>query len=73
MKVKHGILDASIEEPETPTDMEGQEDYEEDGFEFSERENLASNNTPDIAKLSEIEYYSSFGKGAGRYNTAWII
>ncbi|XP_062317608.1 zinc finger protein 710a isoform X1 [Osmerus eperlanus] len=70
MKVKHGILDASIEEQETPADMEGQEDYEEESFEFSERENLASNNTPDIAKLSEIEYYSSYGKGAGRYNTA---
>ena len=50
--------------------MEGQEDYDEDSFEFSERENRASNNTPDIAKLSEMEYYSSYGKGAPRYNTA---
>ena len=53
--------------------MEGQEDYDEDSFEFSERENRASNNTPDIAKLSEMEYYSSYGKGAARYNTAWIL
>ncbi|KAM6961443.1 zinc finger protein 710a isoform 2-T2 [Aplochiton taeniatus] len=70
MKVKHGILDASLDGQDPPQDIESQEDYEEESFEFSERENRASNNTPDIAKLSEMEYYSSYGKGAGRYNTA---
>ncbi|XP_029910211.1 zinc finger protein 710a isoform X2 [Myripristis murdjan] len=70
MKVKHGILDASLEGQEAPQDIESQEDYEEESFEFSERENRANNNTPDIAKISEIEYYSSYGKGTGRYNTA---
>ncbi|KAM9502853.1 uncharacterized protein ACWYII_000408 isoform 1-T1 [Salvelinus alpinus] len=69
MKVKHGILDASPD-GQAPPDIENQEDYDEDNFEFSERENLASNNTPDIAKLSELEYYSSYTKGAGRYKTA---
>ncbi|XP_010894816.3 zinc finger protein 710a isoform X2 [Esox lucius] len=70
MKVKHGILEASPDGQEAPPDIEGQEDYDEENFEFSERENLASNNTPDIAKLSEMEYYSSYSKGAGSYNTA---
>ncbi|KAJ3596958.1 hypothetical protein NHX12_003358 [Muraenolepis orangiensis] len=73
MKVKHGILDTSMEGHEAPQDMEGQEDYDEDSFEFSERENRASNNTPDIAKLSELEYYSSYGKGVARYHAARIL
>lgn len=56
---------------EPPQETEGQEDYEEESFEFSERENRANNtNTPDISKLSQMEYYSTFGKGAGRFNTA---
>lgn len=59
---------------EPPQDTESQEDYEEESFEFSERENRANNNnTPDIAKLSQMEYYSTYGKGAGRFSTAWII
>ncbi|XP_035647027.1 zinc finger protein 710-like isoform X1 [Oncorhynchus keta] len=70
MKVKHGVLDASPDGREAPPDIENQEDYNEENLEFSERENLASINTPDIAKLSELEYYSSYTKGAGRYNTA---
>ncbi|CAB1443853.1 unnamed protein product [Pleuronectes platessa] len=71
MKVKHGIMDTSIDGHEPPQDTEGQEDYEEESFEFSERENRANNNnTPDIAKLSQIEYYSTYGKGAGRFSTA---
>lgn len=52
---------------EPPQDTEGQEDYEEESFEFSERENRA-NNTPDIAKLSQMEYYSTYGKGTGRFS-----
>lgn len=60
--------------PEPPQETESQEDYEEESFEFSERENRANNNnTPDIAKLSQVEYYSTYGKGAGRFSTAWII
>lgn len=56
---------------EPPQDTEGQEDYEEESFEFSERENRANNNnTPDVAKLSQMEYYSTYGKGAGRFSTA---
>lgn len=56
---------------EPPQDTESQEDYEEESFEFSERENRANNNnTPDIAKLSQMEYYSTYGKGAGRFSTA---
>lgn len=59
---------------EPPQDTEGQEEYEEESFEFSERENRANNNnTPDIAKLSQMEYYSTYGKGTGRFSTAWII
>ncbi|KAK9516705.1 hypothetical protein VZT92_024623 [Zoarces viviparus] len=71
MKVKHGIMDTSIEGHGPPKDTEGQEDYEEESFEFSERENRANNNnTPDIAKLSQMEYYSTYGKGTGRFSTA---
>uniref|UniRef100_A0AAQ4QBN5 Zinc finger protein 710 n=1 Tax=Gasterosteus aculeatus aculeatus TaxID=481459 RepID=A0AAQ4QBN5_GASAC len=71
MKVKHGIMDTSIDGHEPPKDAEGQEDYEEESFEFSERENRANNNnTPDIAKLSQMEYYSTYGKSTGRFSTA---
>lgn len=55
---------------EPPQETEGQEDYEEENFEFSERENRANNNTSDISKLSQMEYYSTYGKGAGRFSTA---
>lgn len=56
---------------EPAQDPEGQEDFEEESFEFSERENRANNNnTPDIAKLSQMEYYNTYGKGAGRFSTA---
>lgn len=47
--------------------MEGQEDYEEEGFEFSERENLANNNAQDLSKLAEMAYYG-YGKAAARYS-----
>lgn len=49
--------------------MEGQEDYEEDSFEYSERENMASSNTQDLAKLAEIGYYN-YTKAATYYTTA---
>ncbi|XP_077566387.1 zinc finger protein 710a [Stigmatopora nigra] len=68
MKVKHGIADGSTEGHEPPQDTEGQVDYDE-SFEFSERQNRA-NNTTDISKLSQMEYYSNYGKGAGRCSTA---
>uniref|UniRef100_A0A1A8BW30 Zinc finger protein 710 n=1 Tax=Nothobranchius kadleci TaxID=1051664 RepID=A0A1A8BW30_NOTKA len=70
MKVKHGIMDTTIDGHEPPQETEGQEDYEEESFEFSERENRANNNTPDVAKLSQMEYYNTYGKSAGRFNTA---
>ncbi|XP_054631803.1 zinc finger protein 710a isoform X2 [Dunckerocampus dactyliophorus] len=74
MKVKHGVMDGTVEGREPPQDAEGQENYEEESFEFSERENRANTttttNTPDIAKLSQMEYYSAYGKGAGRCSTA---
>lgn len=54
---------------EPPQDTESQEDYEEESFEFSERENRANNNTPDVAKLSQMEYYGTYGKGAGRFSS----
>lgn len=61
----------SFSSSEPPKDAEGQEDYEEESFEFSERENRANNNnTPDIAKLSQMEYYSTYGKSTGRFSTA---
>ncbi|XP_077452076.1 zinc finger protein 710a isoform X2 [Stigmatopora argus] len=69
MKVKHGIADGSAEGHEPPQDTAGQGDYDE-SFEFSERENRANNNTTDISKLSQMEYYSNYGKGAGRCSTA---
>lgn len=73
MKVKHGIMDTSIEGQEPPQDPEGQEDFEEESFEFSERENRANNNnTPDISKLSQMEYYNTYAKGAVRFSTAWV-
>uniref|UniRef100_A0AAY4BRL6 Zinc finger protein 710 n=1 Tax=Denticeps clupeoides TaxID=299321 RepID=A0AAY4BRL6_9TELE len=49
-------------------DMEGQEEYEEESFEFSERENLASNNAQEMGKLAELAYYS-YSKAATRYST----
>ncbi|KAG5273160.1 hypothetical protein AALO_G00148330 [Alosa alosa] len=67
MKVKHGILDGSPDGQDTLPEMEGQDDYEEEGFEFSERENLASNNAQDLSKLAEMAYYG-YGKAAARYS-----
>lgn len=65
------FVSSFVPSSEPPQETEGQEDYEEESFEFSERENRANNtNTPDISKLSQMEYYSTFGKGAGRFNTA---
>lgn len=56
---------------EPPQETEVQEDFDEESFEFSERENRANNNnTPDIAKLSPMEYYGTYGKGTGRFSTA---
>lgn len=48
-------------------EMEGQDDYEEEGFEFNERENLANNNAQDLSKLAEMAYYG-YGKAAARYS-----
>ncbi|XP_028814639.1 LOW QUALITY PROTEIN: zinc finger protein 710a [Denticeps clupeoides] len=68
MKVKHGILDVSPDGQDALPDMEGQEEYEEESFEFSERENLASNNAQEMGKLAELAYYS-YSKAATRYST----
>lgn len=59
---------------EAAQEPEGQEDYEEESFEFSERENRANNQTlPDMAKRSQMEYYGTYGKGTGRFSNTWII
>ncbi|XP_060780003.1 zinc finger protein 710a [Neoarius graeffei] len=68
MKVKHGILDVLPDGQDSHPDMEGQEDYEEDSFDYNERENLASNNTQDLAKLAEMGYYN-YTKAAAYYTT----
>ncbi|KAM4553527.1 zinc finger protein 710a [Fundulus diaphanus] len=74
MKVKHGIMDTTVDGHEPPQETEAQEEYEEESFEFSERENRANNNnTPDVAKLSQMEYYSNYGKSAGRFSAAGIV
>ncbi|KAL6479217.1 hypothetical protein MHYP_G00126500 [Metynnis hypsauchen] len=65
MKVKHGILEGSPDGQDTMPDMEGQDDYEEESFDYSERENLASNNAQDLAKLAELGYYN-YTKAATR-------
>lgn len=58
---------------EPAQEAEGQENYEE-SFEFSERENRVNNQTsPDMAKRSPMEYYSTYGKGTGRLSNTWII
>lgn len=49
--------------------MEVHDDYEE-SYDYSERENLASNNAQDLAKLAELGYYN-YAKAAVRYATAW--
>ncbi|XP_046720170.1 zinc finger protein 710a isoform X2 [Silurus meridionalis] len=69
MKVKHGIIDVLPDSHDSQPGMEGQEDYEEDSFDYSERENLASNNTQDLAKLAEMSYYN-YTKAAAYYATA---
>lgn len=48
-------------------ELEGQEEYEEESFEFSERENMAANNGQDLNKLAEMAYYG-YGKQAARYS-----
>lgn len=70
MKVKHGILDGSPDGQDTMPELEGQEEYEEESFEFSERENLAGNNARDLSKLTEMAYYG-YGKTAARYALPW--
>ncbi|XP_061750794.1 zinc finger protein 710a isoform X1 [Nerophis ophidion] len=74
MKVKHGVTDATTEAHEPPQDAESQENYEEESFEFSQRENRAINNnntnTTGVAKVSPMEYYSTYGKGTARCSTA---
>lgn len=54
---------------DTLPDVESQEDYEEESFDYSERENLASNNAQDMAKLAKISYYN-YTKVPARYNTS---
>lgn len=49
--------------------MEVQENYEDDCFDYNERENLASNNKQDLAKLAEMGYYN-YTKAATYYTTA---
>uniref|UniRef100_A0A8C9RWV8 Zinc finger protein 710 n=2 Tax=Scleropages formosus TaxID=113540 RepID=A0A8C9RWV8_SCLFO len=75
MKVKHGINEASPEGQDALPDAEegSHEEYEEENMDFTETENITSNNAPDIAKLSEeamqeMDYYT-FGKGSEHYNT----
>ncbi|KAG9328609.1 hypothetical protein JZ751_012783 [Albula glossodonta] len=54
-------------------DLEGQEDYEEENFDFSGRETLASSNAQEM-KLSEdgmqMDYYNFNKDTDGRYSTA---
>uniref|UniRef100_A0A3Q2XYH6 Zinc finger protein 710 n=1 Tax=Hippocampus comes TaxID=109280 RepID=A0A3Q2XYH6_HIPCM len=64
MKVKHGIADGAAEDTQAPRD------YEVESFEFGERENRANDNTGDAAKLSQMEYYGTYAKGAARCSTA---
>ncbi|XP_030622561.1 zinc finger protein 710 [Chanos chanos] len=73
MKVKHG-MDVSPDGQDAPPDLEHQEDYEEENFDFSAPENLDNNDAPNLTKLSEVaiqelDYYN-FGKDVGSYNTA---
>lgn len=42
--------------------MESQEDYEEESFDYLERENQASNNAQDMVKLADMGYYN-YSKG----------
>ncbi|KAK7891349.1 hypothetical protein WMY93_023312 [Mugilogobius chulae] len=78
MKVKHGILDSSIDGQEPSQDADSQEDYEEN-FDFSERENRgninnsSNNNTAEMNKLSPIAYYGTYGKNTGRYSLPEMI
>ncbi|XP_048828524.1 zinc finger protein 710a isoform X2 [Brienomyrus brachyistius] len=62
MKVKHGIMDASPEGQDPLPDMDVQDDYEEENFDFPERETLESHSGPAVSKLSEehlreMDYY----------------
>ncbi|KAG2470814.1 zinc finger protein 710a [Polypterus senegalus] len=80
MKVKHGIVDLSLDGQDNLMDtsssehqeMEGQEDFEEDSsYDYTESETPEDNRAADISKLSdealkEIGYYG-FGKNADQY------
>ncbi len=63
------IFVSPISSSDALPDAEGQEDYEEESFDYSERENLASNKAQDLAKLNKISYYN-YTKVASRYNTS---
>lgn len=76
MSATMSFIECSISLPlsEPPQETEGQEEYEDESFEFSERENRANNNnTPDVAKLSQMEYYSNYGKSAGRFSASGTV
>lgn len=66
-------MDISPDGRDGPPDMEPQEDYEEENFNYATQENL-ENDAPNLTKLSEVaiqelDYYN-FGKDVGSYNTA---
>ncbi|XP_062861376.1 zinc finger protein 710a isoform X2 [Trichomycterus rosablanca] len=69
MKVKHGILDVLPDGQDNHPEMESQEDYEEESFDYSERENLASNNAQDMVKLAHMGYYN-YSKAPTHYTPA---
>lgn len=66
------VCASSFSSSDVLPDAEGHDDYEEESFDYSERENLASNNsatTQDLAKLAKMSYYN-YTKVAARYSTA---
>ncbi|XP_051916356.1 zinc finger protein 710-like [Hippocampus zosterae] len=65
-KVKHGIAEGH----EPPQDAEAPRDYEEESFEFGERQDRANGNAGDAAQLSQMEYYATYAKGAAPCSTA---
>lgn len=59
---------------EAPPELEPQEDYEEENFDFAPPENMENNDAPNLTKLSEVaiqelDYYN-FGKDVGNFNSA---
>ncbi|XP_037109753.1 zinc finger protein 710a isoform X1 [Syngnathus acus] len=57
--------------PGPPRDTEGREDYEEGRFDFGEPENRADGtDAADTPKLSPLDYYGTYGTGAGRCGNA---